>query len=88
MIFAYYVQSDDRSCAMGQLVIRNGLSPTNRAQCAIDHRNVSIDHVQCDDCACAMNFLIQSTPLNRVTSVRGHFAPIKRRILLTENILY
>ena len=31
---------------------------------------------------------IQSTPLNRVTSVRGHFAPIKRRTLLTENILY
>ena len=32
--------------------------------------------------------VIQSTPLNRVTSVRGHFAPIKRRTLLTENILY
>ena len=31
---------------------------------------------------------IQSTLLNRVTSVRGHFAPIKRRTLLTENILY
>ena len=31
---------------------------------------------------------IQSTPLNRVTSVRGHFGPIKRRALLTENILY
>ena len=31
---------------------------------------------------------IQSTPLNRVTSVRGHFAPITRRTLLTENILY
>ena len=26
------------------------------------------------------------TPLNRVTSVRGHFASIKRRTLLTENI--
>ena len=33
-------------------------------------------------------FYIQSTPLNRVTSVRGHFDPIKRRTLLTENILY
>ena len=32
--------------------------------------------------------LIQSTPLNRVTSVRGHFGPIKRRTLLTETILY
>ena len=32
--------------------------------------------------------IIQSTPLNRVTSVRGHFAPIKRRTLLTKNILY
>ena len=31
---------------------------------------------------------IQSTTLNRVTSVRGYFAPIKRRTLLTENILY
>ena len=31
---------------------------------------------------------IQSTPLNRATSVRGHFAPIKRRTLLNENILY
>ena len=31
---------------------------------------------------------IQSTPLNRVTSVRGHFDPIKRRTLLTENIFY
>ena len=31
---------------------------------------------------------IQSTPLDRVTSVRGHFAPIKQRILLTENALY
>ena len=31
---------------------------------------------------------IQSTPLNRATSVRGHFASIKRRTLLTENILY
>ena len=31
---------------------------------------------------------LQSTLLNRVTSVRGHFAPIKRRTLLTENILY
>ena len=31
---------------------------------------------------------LQSTPLNRVTSVRGHFVPIKRRTLLTENILY
>ena len=29
---------------------------------------------------------IQSTPLNRVTSVRGYFDPIKRRTLLTENI--
>ena len=29
---------------------------------------------------------IQLTPLNRVTSVRGHFDPIKRRTLLTENI--
>ena len=27
---------------------------------------------------------IQSTPLNRVTSVRAYFAPIKRRTLLTE----
>ena len=34
------------------------------------------------------NFEIQSTPLNRVTSVRGHFAPIKQRTLLTENVLY
>ena len=31
---------------------------------------------------------IQSTPLNRATSVRGHFDPIKRRTLLTENIFY
>ena len=31
---------------------------------------------------------IQSTPLNRATSVRGHFGSIKRRTLLTENILY
>ena len=31
-------------------------------------------------------FHIQSTPLNRVTSVRAYFDPIKRRILLTENI--
>ena len=31
---------------------------------------------------------IQSTPINKVTSVRGHFDPIKRRTLLTENILY
>ena len=31
---------------------------------------------------------IQSTPLNRATSVRGHFGPIKRRTQLTENILY
>ena len=31
---------------------------------------------------------IQSTPLNRATSVRGHFDSIKRRTLLTENILY
>ena len=29
---------------------------------------------------------IQSTPLNRITSVRGYFDPIKRRTLLTENI--
>ena len=29
---------------------------------------------------------IQSTPLNRVTSVRGYFDPIKRRTLLTETI--
>ena len=28
------------------------------------------------------------TPLNRVTLVRGHFAPIKRRTQLTENMLY
>ena len=34
-----------------------------------------------------MYIYIQSTPLNRATSVRGHFAPIKRRTLLTENIL-
>ena len=32
--------------------------------------------------------IYQSTPLNRVTSVRGHFDPIKRKILLTENLLY
>ena len=29
---------------------------------------------------------VQSTPLNRVTSVRAYFDPIKRRTLLTENI--
>ena len=46
--------------------------------CAIfRHVNLMNEHV----------FIIQSTPLNRVTSVRGHFAPIKRT-LLTENILY
>ena len=31
---------------------------------------------------------IQSTPLNRATSVRGHFAPIKRRTLLIEIFFY
>ena len=31
---------------------------------------------------------IQSTPLISVTSVRGNFDPIKRRTLLTEDILY
>ena len=30
---------------------------------------------------------LQSTPLNRVTSGPGYFDPIKRRNLLTENIL-
>ena len=29
---------------------------------------------------------VQSTPLNRVTSIRAYFDPIKRRTLLTENI--
>ena len=33
-------------------------------------------------------FRIQSTPLNRVTSGPGYFDPIKRRNLLTENMLF
>ena len=36
----------------------------------------------------AVETIIQSTPLNRTTSVRGHFGPIKSRTLLTENMLY
>ena len=31
---------------------------------------------------------IHPTPLNRATSVPGYFDPIKRRNLLTENILF
>ena len=37
---------------------------------------------------CKKRIEVQSTPLNRATSVRGHFDPIKRRTLLPENILY
>ena len=33
-----------------------------------------------------MQKVILLTPLNRVTSVRGHLSKIKRRTLLTENI--
>ena len=48
--------------------------------------NVSIQHRVPQ--AWSASLYIQSTPLNKATSVRGHFAPIKRRTLLTENILY
>ena len=34
------------------------------------------------------NIELQSTPLNRVTSGPGYFDPIKRRNLLTENMLF
>ena len=38
-------------------------------------------------CICVYVY-IQSTPLNRVTSGPGYFDPIKRRNLLTENMLF
>ena len=37
---------------------------------------------------CSVISEIQSTPLNRVTSGPGYFDPVKRRNLLTENMLF
>ena len=61
---------------LGQLA--NDSKSTNRPELC--------EYLECTQKVSGLD-IIQSTPLNRVTSVRGHFAPIKRTPL-TENILY
>ena len=45
VIFAYYVKSDDRSCAMCQLIMRN-VSIDHVAMCQLIMRSVTIAHTQ------------------------------------------